>query len=95
MPVSDSTVRPNAVEIPGLVKLYTTTLESRGSLFPTASGGPLTRSAITDRLKRATKAAVGKCASLVQRRVSPHTFRHYAGFRTIPGEVDLSRLAAA
>jgi integrase len=66
-----------------------------GSLFPTASGGPLTRSAITDRLKRATKAAVGKCASLVQRRVSPHTFRHYAGFRTIPGEVDLEPIGGS
>lgn len=30
MPVSDSTARPNAVKIPGLVELYTTTLESHG-----------------------------------------------------------------
>ncbi len=30
MPVSDSTAKPNPVEIPGLVELYTTTLESRG-----------------------------------------------------------------
>lgn len=30
MPVSDSTARPNAVEIAGLAELYTTTLENRG-----------------------------------------------------------------
>lgn len=30
MPVSDSTAKPNAVKISGLVKLYTTTLECRG-----------------------------------------------------------------
>lgn len=30
MPVFDSTAQPNAVRIPGLVELYTTTLESHG-----------------------------------------------------------------
>src|SRR5471032_2540518 len=30
MPVSDSTSRPNIVEIAGLAELYTTTLENRG-----------------------------------------------------------------
>ena len=30
MPVSDSTARPNAVKIPGLVQHYTTTLQGRG-----------------------------------------------------------------
>jgi integrase/recombinase XerD len=38
-----------------------------GPLFPAASGGPLTRSAITDRLKRATKAAVGRIMQSVFR----------------------------
>ena len=38
-------------------------------LFPTAGGGPLTRSAITDRLKRATKTATATCASLSGRRI--------------------------
>jgi len=50
-------------------------------LFPSASGGPLTRSAVTDRLKRATKTASGKCASLAGRKISPHAFRHYLPFR--------------
>ena len=30
MPISDSTARPNAVKIPGLVEYYTTTLQRRG-----------------------------------------------------------------
>jgi hypothetical protein len=45
-------------------------------LFPASSGGPLTRSAVTDRVRRAVQAARGKCASLTRKRVSPHTFRH-------------------
>ena len=64
-----------------------------GSLFPAASGGPLTRSAITDRLKRATKAAIGKCASLVQRRVSPHTFRHTTAMHLLQSGVDITLIA--
>ena len=50
-------------------------------LFPAATGGHLTRSAITDRLKRATKTATTKCASLAGRNISPHTVRHYLPFR--------------
>jgi integrase/recombinase XerD len=62
-------------------------------LFPTISGGPLTRSAITDRLKRATKAAAGKCVSLVQRRVSPHTFRHTTAMHLLQSGVDITLIA--
>ena len=40
-------------------------------LFPASSGGPLTRSAVTDRLRRAVQAARGQCASLT-RNVSRH-----------------------
>jgi site-specific recombinase XerD len=57
-------------------------------LFPTATGGVLTRSAVTDRLRRAKQMATRECTSLGHRRVSPHTFRHYSGFRTIPGELE-------
>jgi len=62
-------------------------------LFPTSSGGLPTRSAFTDRLRRAVQAA-GKCLSLSRQRISPHTIRHYAGFRTIPGEVRIGWLTA-
>lgn len=62
-------------------------------LFPAASGGPLTRSAVTDRLKRATKSAARKCASLVQRRVSPHTFRHTTAMHLLQSGVDITLIA--
>jgi site-specific recombinase XerD len=62
-------------------------------LFPATKGGPLTRSAITDRLKRATQAATAKCASLGQRRVSPHTFRHTTAMHLLQSGVDITLVA--
>lgn len=62
-------------------------------LFPAASGAPLTRSAVTDRLKRATKAAAETCISLAQRRVSPHTFRHTTAMHLLQSGVDITLIA--
>ena len=62
-------------------------------LFPTANGGPLTRSAITDRLKRATKTATTKCASLAGRRISPHTVRHATAMHLLQSGVDITLIA--
>lgn len=62
-------------------------------LFPAASGGPLTRSAITDRLKRATKLAATKCASLAGRKVSPHTVRHATAMHLLQSGVDITLIA--
>src|ERR1700733_7874205 len=44
-------------------------------LFPTSSGGLLTRSTFTDRLRRAVQAAAGKGPSLGRLGISPHTLR--------------------
>jgi integrase/recombinase XerD len=62
-------------------------------LFPTATGGSLTRSAITDRLKRATKTAATKCASLGGRKVSPHTVRHATAMHLLQSGVDITLIA--
>ncbi len=62
-------------------------------LFPAASGGQLSRSAITDRLKRATEVAAGTCVSLAQRRVSPHTFRHTTAMHLLQSGVDITLIA--
>lgn len=62
-------------------------------LFPTATGGSLTRSAITDRLKRATKTAATKCASLDGRKVSPHTVRHATAMHLLQSGVDITLIA--
>ena len=62
-------------------------------LFPAKAGGPLTRSAITDRLRRAVHTAAGKCESLSQRRVSPHTFRHTTAMHLLQSGVDITIIA--
>jgi len=62
-------------------------------LFPTAAGGPLTRSAITDRLKRATKTATATYASLGGRRISPHTLRHTTAMHLLQSGVDITLIA--
>jgi integrase/recombinase XerD len=62
-------------------------------LFPAARGGPLTRSAITDRLKRATKTATATCASLGGRRISPHTLRHTTAMHLLQSGVDITLIA--
>ena len=62
-------------------------------LFPSANGGHLTRSAVTDRLKRATATASETCVSLVQRRVSPHTFRHTTAMHLLQSGVDITFIA--
>ena len=62
-------------------------------LFPAAGGAPLTRSAVTDRLKRATKIASRKCASLAGRKISPHTFRHATAMHMLQSGVDITLIA--
>jgi len=46
-------------------------------LFPSATGGRLTRPAVTARLRLAVQRAAAQCPSLTKRRVSPHCIRHY------------------
>lgn len=62
-------------------------------LFPASSGGPLSRSAVTDRLRRAVQSARGKCASLTRKRVSPHTFRHTTAMHLLQSGVDITVVA--
>jgi len=62
-------------------------------LFPTSSGGVLTRSAVTDRLRRAVKAAIGKCPGLGRQRISPHTFRHTTAMHLLQSGVDITLVA--
>ena len=62
-------------------------------LFPAANGGHLTRSAIADRLKRATKTATTMCASLAGRKISPHTFRHATAMHLLQSGVDITLIA--
>jgi integrase/recombinase XerD len=56
-------------------------------LFPTVRGGRLSADAVQYLVAKHAAAAQQKCPSLAEKHVSPHVLRHYAGFRTIPGEL--------
>jgi site-specific recombinase XerD len=59
--------------------------------FPSARGGRLSGDGVNYLLQLAVRRASGRCASLAGKRVTPHVIRHYAGFRTIPGDVNADR----
>jgi integrase/recombinase XerD len=62
-------------------------------LFPTRTGGVLTRDALARRLtKYATIAATG-CPSLTSKTVTPHVLRHTAAMRLLRAKVDSSMIA--
>jgi integrase/recombinase XerD len=56
------------------------------SLFASIRGGKLSRYAVERLMEKYISIAAEKCQSLKRKNVSPHALRHYAGFRTIPGE---------
>jgi len=62
-------------------------------LFPGASGTRLSRAAVTARLRLAVARAASRCASLNQRRVSPHTFRHSTAMHMLQAGVDITLIA--
>jgi site-specific recombinase XerD len=55
-------------------------------LFLNANGSPLTRFGERHILGQYATTAKSQCPSIATKTVSPHTIRHYAGFRTMPGE---------
>jgi integrase/recombinase XerD len=52
-------------------------------LFPNRSGGPMTRTGVSDRLKLACQAAATQCPQLKTRRISPHIVRHATAMRLL------------
>jgi site-specific recombinase XerC len=59
-------------------------------LFLNARGLPITRSGFKYILQKHVKTAVQTCASLQEKRVSPHVLRHYLPFLTMSGHVKKS-----
>jgi integrase/recombinase XerD len=62
-------------------------------LFPTRSGGVLTRDAIERRLAKHLQTAQRQCPTLRSKRVSMHTLRHTAAMMLLSAGVDTSTIA--
>jgi integrase/recombinase XerD len=62
-------------------------------LFPTASGGTLSRDGLDHRLGKYIDIATHRCPSLQEKRVTPHTLRHTAAMRLLHAGVDTTVIA--
>lgn len=62
-------------------------------LFPNRSGGPMSRTGVTDRLKLAARTATQSCPQLLKRKISPHRVRHSTGCHLLQSGVDLTVIA--
>ena len=62
-------------------------------LFPNRSGGPMSRTGVTDRLQLAARGAAQHCPQLQQRKISPHRIRHSTACHLLQAGVDLTVIA--
>jgi site-specific recombinase XerD len=63
------------------------------ALFPNVHGGRLSADAVQYMLGKYVKAARTRCASLRQKRISPHVLRHTAAMELLQAGVDCSVIA--
>jgi site-specific recombinase XerD len=57
-------------------------------VFLSRRSEPLTRFGIHEIVTRYARAAMNRMPDMRKKRIGPHTIRHYAGLRTIPGAAD-------
>lgn len=62
-------------------------------LFPTRTGGTLTRDALARRLTKYATIAAEACPSLAGKSVTPHALRHTAAMRLLHAKIDTSVIA--
>lgn len=62
-------------------------------LFPTRTGRPMSRDAVSARLNHHTASAARPCPSLSSKRVTPHVLRHTAAMRLLEAGVDVMTIA--
>jgi integrase/recombinase XerD len=82
----------------GTVTVLRTWIAERGGqtgqpLFPTRTGGRLSRDAVEHRLARHTAAAAARCPSLNAKKVTMHTLRHTAAMRLLHSGTDTTVIA--
>lgn len=82
----------------GTAAVLRTWLAERGGhpdqpLFPTRTGGRLSRDAIEHRLAKHTAAAAARCPSLHAKKITAHTLRHTAAMRLLHAGTDTSVIA--
>jgi site-specific recombinase XerD len=79
-------------------KTLTLWLKERGGnrsdpLFPTRTGGAMTRDALARRLTKYQAAAAPRCQSLRAKNITPHVLRHTAAMRLLHAGIDTSVIA--
>jgi integrase/recombinase XerD len=62
-------------------------------LFPTRTGGVLTRDALARRLTKYATIAAKACPSLTSKTITPHVLRHTAAMRLLHAKIDTSVIA--
>jgi integrase/recombinase XerD len=62
-------------------------------LFPTRTGRPMSRDAVSARLNHYVPIATSPCPSLSGKRVTPHVLRHTAAMRLLEAGVDVMTIA--
>jgi integrase/recombinase XerD len=77
-------LRTWAKELPG---------ETTTPLFPTRTGRPMSRDAVSARLNLHITGAASPCPSLSSKRVTPHVLRHTAAMRLLEAGVDVMTIA--
>lgn len=67
--------------------------EAEGPMFPTRTGGRMSRDALERRIAKHTGAAAKRCPSLGGKKVTAHVLRHTAAMRLLQAGVDTSVIA--
>jgi len=88
-------VTPLTTQTVAVLKVWLRERQGRAAdpLFPTRTGGPLTRDAVERRLAKHLQAAQRKCPTLRSKRVPMHTLRHTAAMMLLSAGVDTSTIA--
>lgn len=69
------------------------TVKTDGFLFTNKSGGRLTRSGVRTHIEVITAKVSEDSPSLLERNVTPHTFRHSGAMNLLTSGVDISTIA--